>query len=416
MKKTARRLLAIVMSCLIMFLVVEPVCAATISDLQKQQEEIERQKQEAEQKKKQEQQRLNEASGKVNNIQGNVDAVGAEIEEVDNELVEVLASIDMIQEELAAKEEAIEETTAEYEAARATEQAQYDTMKVRIKYLYEKGDTTYLQLLFESHSIGEAINKTEYFEKLYDYDRKLLEEYQQARQEVEALKEQLENEKAELEAQQHELEEEQESLQVILDQKQAEYDDYSSQLARAKQEAAVYMANVRKQNDEIKSVKIIRHGAEAEAFGTTQADFDKYAAVAKKNALAKKEKALKDKIAAVEKAFPGFEKDENGIYFKTTKEGSGSKCGAGKKVATEYKGYFVDGRVFDKSEGRGPLDFVTAAGQMIPGYDVMVQDMKLGEKRTVVLPPDMAYGENGIPGAIPPNSYLAFDIELVSIR
>ena len=61
MKKTARRLLAIVMSCLIMFLVVEPVCAATISDLQKQQEEIERQKQEAEQKKKQEQ-RLQEVN------------------------------------------------------------------------------------------------------------------------------------------------------------------------------------------------------------------------------------------------------------------------------------------------------------------------------------------------------------------
>ena len=181
-------------------------------------------------------------------------------------------------------------------------------------------------------------------------------------------------------------------------------------------DASQDVVNAVKQNDEIKSVKIIRHGAEAEAFGTTQSDFDKYAAVAKKNALAKKEKALKDKIAAVEKAFPGFEKDENGIYFKTTKEGSGSKCGAGKKVATEYKGYFVDGQVFDKSEGRGPLDFVTAAGQMIPGYDVMVQDMKLGEKRTVVLPPDMAYGENGIPGAIPPNSYLAFDIELVSIR
>ena len=181
-------------------------------------------------------------------------------------------------------------------------------------------------------------------------------------------------------------------------------------------DASQDVVNAVKQNDEIKSVKIIRHGAEAEAFGTTQSDFDKYAAVAKKNALAKKEKALKDKIAAVEKAFPGFEKDENGIYFKTTKEGSGSKCGAGKKVATEYKGYFVDGQVFDKSEGRGPLDFVTAAGQMIPGYDVMVQDMKLGEKRTVVLPPDMAYGENGIPGAILPNSYLAFDIELVSIR
>ena len=53
---------------------------------------------------------------------------------------------------------------------------------------------------------------------------------------------------------------------------------------------------------------------------------------------------------------------------------------------------------------------------MIPGFDIMVQDMKVGEKRTVVLPPDYAYGKNGYPGVIPPNSYLAFDIELVSIK
>ena len=53
---------------------------------------------------------------------------------------------------------------------------------------------------------------------------------------------------------------------------------------------------------------------------------------------------------------------------------------------------------------------------MIPGFDVTVQDMKVGELRTVVLPPDMAYGENGIPGAIPGNAFLAFDIELVSAR
>ena len=50
---------------------------------------------------------------------------------------------------------------------------------------------------------------------------------------------------------------------------------------------------------------------------------------------------------------------------------------------------------------------------MIPGFDLMVQDMKLGEKRTVVLPPDLAYGEQGYPGVIPGNAYLAFDIELV---
>ena len=53
---------------------------------------------------------------------------------------------------------------------------------------------------------------------------------------------------------------------------------------------------------------------------------------------------------------------------------------------------------------------------MIPGFDIMVQDMKLGEKRTIVLPPSQAYGENGIPGVIPGGAYLAFDIELTKVK
>ena len=79
-------------------------------------------------------------------------------------------------------------------------------------------------------------------------------------------------------------------------------------------------------------------------------------------------------------------------------------------------GYFLDGTVFDSSEGRGTLDFTTGAHQMIPGFDVMVQDMKLGEKRTVVLPPSMAYGDAGAGGIIPGGAYLVFDIELVSFK
>jgi len=68
--------------------------------------------------------------------------------------------------------------------------------------------------------------------------------------------------------------------------------------------------------------------------------------------------------------------------------------------------------VFDTSKGREPLSFTTAAGQMIPGFDIMVQDMKLGENRTIVVPPDLAYGERGYPGVIPENAYIAFDIDL----
>ena len=193
-------------------------------------------------------------------------------------------------------------------------------------------------------------------------------------------------------------------------------------------EASQLTVNAIKQNDKINSVKIIRQGKDAESFTATQDDFDALKAKAmkkveeiQKQKIAEKEKLLADKVKEVETKFPGYAKDGYGIYYKTTKEGSGSKCGKGKLVRIEYKGYFVDGQVFDGSAGlleggHEPLDFTTAGGQMIPGFDVSVQDMKLGERRTVVLPPDMAYGERGIPGAIPGNSYLAFDIELVSIQ
>ncbi len=182
------------------------------------------------------------------------------------------------------------------------------------------------------------------------------------------------------------------------------------------------VVNKIKQNDVMTSVRIYRQGAEAEKFTATQADFDRLEVQAKKNALAAKEKANAAKIAAVEKAFPGFNKDENGIYWKTTKAGSGEKCGRGKSVTTEYKGYLVDGTLFDGSEKFVPgsheaLNFTTAGGQMIPGFDVMVQDMKKGEVRTIVIPSDMAYGDRGIPQAgIEGGAYIAFDIELVEVR
>lgn len=173
------------------------------------------------------------------------------------------------------------------------------------------------------------------------------------------------------------------------------------------------VVNAIMQGDVIKSVTIVRQGKDAQSFTAAQSDWDALNKKATEVALKAKEEKMASKIAEVEKTFPNFQKTLDGIYYKVTKEGSGNKTGKGKNVSVDYKGYFVNGQVFDQSEGRGPLDFVTSAGQMIPGFDIMVQDMKKGEVRTVVLPPDMAYGEAGIPGAIPENSYLAFDITLL---
>ena len=172
------------------------------------------------------------------------------------------------------------------------------------------------------------------------------------------------------------------------------------------------VVNAVAQGDQIISVKIYRQGADAEKFTCTQEDWNRYNKEAASRAAAAKEAKMAAKVAEVQKKFPNFEKTADGIYFKTTKEGSGAKCGKGKKVAVAYKGYLVDGTVFDQSAGRGDLEFMTAGGQMIPGFDIMVQDMKKGESRTIVLPPDLAYGEQGYPGVIPPAAYIAFDVTL----
>ena len=176
------------------------------------------------------------------------------------------------------------------------------------------------------------------------------------------------------------------------------------------------VVNKIEQGDKIEKLTIVRQGEKAKAFSATQKDFDRIEVEAKAKAEESKKAAKAKKIAEVEAKFPGFAVDSNGIYWKTTKEGSGEKIGARKNVACEYKGYLVDGRVFDQSKGRGPLEFVTASGQMIPGFDIMVQDMKKGEKRTVVIPSDLAYGDQGYPGVIPGGAYIAFDIELVRAR
>lgn len=255
MPKRKVRIFILLIACMMMALVVEPVRATTISDLEDQKKELEEQRRQADEKRQQEQEKYNNASGKVNSIQSDADEVAEEIDEIDAALVETIASVELIEEDIADKEEQIEQTAGELEEAQAVEEEQYEAMKLRIQFMYEKGDTTYLQLLLASQNFGDMVNKAEYIEKLYEYDREKLLEYQAAREAVERLKEQLEEEMSELEAQQHELEEEKESLEIILADKKETYDNYEVQLAQAKQEAAVYKANIKKQNEEIKKLE-----------------------------------------------------------------------------------------------------------------------------------------------------------------
>jgi len=241
MKKKAARRACIVMACLILGSFSGKVYASTISEIKRQQEEDRRQ--------------LNNVQGQISGLEGEQSGIGEEIEEIDAELVQIIASVDLIKEEIVEKEGQIEETEAEYEAAKQQEEEQYETMKIRIKFMYEQGDISYVQLFMSSESFSDMLNKADYVEQLYAYDRKMLEEYQAAKEYAQQVWDKLEEEKSELVASQHELEEEQAYMEELLEEKKQEYENYSVQIARAKQEAAAYRTRIKQQTAQIKKLE-----------------------------------------------------------------------------------------------------------------------------------------------------------------
>ena len=132
---------------------------------------------------------------------------------------------------------------------------QYESMKIRIKFMYEQGEISYLQLFTESLNVSDMVNKAEYVEKLYEYDRKRLEEYQATVEEVAALQDKLEEEKSELQTSMYELEDEQAYMEEVLAQKKEEYENYRVVLAKAKQEAAVYTTKIKQETAQIKQLE-----------------------------------------------------------------------------------------------------------------------------------------------------------------
>ena len=104
------------------------------------------------------------------------------------------------------------------------------------------------------------------------------------------------------------------------------------------------------------------------------------------------------------------------IEYIEIEEGSGAKPQRGQKVAVHYVGTLADGTEFDNSLNRGqPIQFQLGVGRVIPGWDQGIALMREGGKATLIIPPELAYGKRGSPGAIPPNATLTFDVELVKI-
>jgi peptidylprolyl isomerase/FKBP-type peptidyl-prolyl cis-trans isomerase FkpA len=95
--------------------------------------------------------------------------------------------------------------------------------------------------------------------------------------------------------------------------------------------------------------------------------------------------------------------------------GAGPEAASGKTVEVHYTGWLTTGEQFDSSVGKSPFSFRLGAGQVIAGWDQGVSGMKVGGKRRLTIPPELGYGKAGFPGAIPPNSVLVFEVELLGV-
>ena len=226
---------------LLFMLTTEPVLATTISGLQ---EDIKRN-----------QSQLNNVNQQIAGYQDAQEGVEEEISDLDAEMVALLTDINLIQEAIAEKEEDIANTQGAYDEAVAEKDEQYESMKVRIKFMYEKGDQSYLQLFLGAQSMSDMMNKAHYIEQLYEYDRTLLEQYEATVQQVAQLQDRLEEEKSELVTSKTELEEQQDYVNEVLEQKRQEYENYNAVLAKAKREAAAYTAKIKQETAQIRKLE-----------------------------------------------------------------------------------------------------------------------------------------------------------------
>lgn len=192
-------------------------------------------------------------------------SVESKVAELDTELTTVAAQLEELQEKLQDKIQEIENTKEDISKAKAVEEKQYEDMKVRIKYMYEQGNTQYAELILESQSIADLLNKADYVASISEYDRQMLEKYEQTRKEIEELEARLVVEQQELEIQEKETKDKADAIEVLVAAKESELETVNGQIASKEELIAEYEADIAEQNRVIQELEAAAKKAAEEA-------------------------------------------------------------------------------------------------------------------------------------------------------
>lgn len=255
MKKRVRSVVCLLLCALLFLESSRNVQAVTIEELQRQIQES--------------QSYLNSENETISGLQDEQDLIEEEIEDTEAELVNLYTEIGVLEDQIAEKEGSIAEkeaeievAQAEYEEAEAEEKRQYEAMKERIRFTYEQGESSYIELLLSSGSFSELLNRAEFIEEVSAYDDRMLEEYQAIKQKVADLKAKLEadrqilvEEKEALVEDKATLAKQQSYLNGILAQKKAISANYDAEIAEAKNRAAQYKQQIAADTKKIQQIQ-----------------------------------------------------------------------------------------------------------------------------------------------------------------
>lgn len=209
----------------------------------------------AKEERKKLQQGLSDIKKMVASLEKSKSSLQSYVKQLDSQLMEVETKIQELKDLITEKEEEIEQTKKELEEAIEIEETQYEEMKIRIKFMYEKGNDFYLEMMLGADSFGDMLNKAQYVESISAYDRQKLEEFQLNRELIEVCKAELEEEEALLKEAKAAVEKEQANLEVLIDSKEKEITAYESDIKTQEQAIKEYEEYIREQDETIAALE-----------------------------------------------------------------------------------------------------------------------------------------------------------------